>query len=281
MTTSTAPRSADLERAAEGIRYLSQRADEQPALAEAAAWVDLSPTHFQRVFQRCVGLSPKRFLQHLTSEHAKDLLRDSATVLDAAFGSGLSGPGRLHDHLVTLEALTPGEVRTGGAGVTVKHGIAASPLGACFVAWTSRGVCRVELLDDDGEAAEGRLASDWPAADLLADFAGAGDLARSIFSPDDRQRGELRCLVRGTNFQVQVWRALLRIPAGTAVSYGDLARRLDRPRAHRAVGSAVARNALAVLIPCHRVLRSDGALGGYRWGTDRKRALLALEVGRA
>lgn len=260
----------DLSRAAEAIAYLTRHAQEQPTLAEVAEHCGLSPAHFQRVFQRHAGLSPKRFLQHLTVEAAKRSLAESRTVLDATFDAGLSGPGRLHDHFVTLEALSPGEFARRGEGLTVRHGEAPSPLGPCQVAWTDRGICGLSFDEDplDGRGFE--------RARRERDDDGAGGWVDRVFSGD---RAPLSVLVRGTNFQVQVWRALLRVPRGSLLSYSDLAERLGRPRSTRAVAGAVARNAVGVLVPCHRVLRASGALGGYRWGTDRKRALLAMELG--
>lgn len=262
---------ADLERVAHAIAYLTEHADEQPTLADVAGLVGLSPPHLQRVFQRHAGLSPKRFLQHVTVRNAQRLLAASSSVLDATFGAGLSGPGRLHDHFVVLEAMTPGEFRRRGAGLVVRHGSAPSPLGPCHVAWTERGICHVAFGDDDDVRA--RL----PLAFFEEDD--AASRVESIFG-DRRPDTPLRLFVRGTNFQVQVWRALLRVPEGAVVSYGGLAERVGRPDAVRAVAGAVAKNPIAVLVPCHRVLRATGALGGYRWGTPRKRALLAIESAR-
>ncbi len=192
-------------------------------------------------------------------------------MLDATFGAGLSGSGRLHDHFVTLEAMTPGEFKSRGEGLVVRHGVAPSPLGRCTVAWTERGVCHLALDDRDD------FRSLIPRAEFVP-----GD-ARPIVDAVFGRRaptGPLALFVRGTNFQVQVWRALLRVPEGCALSYSDLARRIDRPKSARAVAGAVASNPVAVLIPCHRVLRATGALGGYRWGVSRKRALLAIEAAR-
>jgi AraC family transcriptional regulator of adaptative response/methylated-DNA-[protein]-cysteine methyltransferase len=271
LTPAASEADRDLARVASAIAYLTAHSEEQPQLPDVAAAVGLSSTHFQRVFQRHAGFSPKRFLQHVTVRAAQGLLAESASVLDATYGAGLSGPGRLHDHFVTLEAMTPGEFRRRGAGLVIRHGNAPSPLGICRVAWTERGVCHVALGDDDD------VRERYPDARFVADD--AVPIVARVFggrAPDD----SLRLFVRGTNFQVQVWRALLRVPAGAVLSYSDLAVRVGRPDAARAVAGAVARNPIAVLIPCHRVLRASGALGGYRWGTDRKRALLALERGR-
>jgi AraC family transcriptional regulator of adaptative response/methylated-DNA-[protein]-cysteine methyltransferase len=267
----TCSRTTELTVVSAAIHDLVLHADEQPSLSDVADRHGLSPSHFQRVFQRRVGLSPKRFLQHVTVETAKDSLAACSTILDAAFDCGLSGPGRLHDHFVTLEALTPGEFGRRGEGLTVRHGGALSPLGDCRVAWTDRGICGLGF----GEGPlDGR---GWEVATRVRDDRAARDLVDRVFSGD---AGALSVLVRGTNFQVQVWRALLRIPTGVVTSYSDLAARIGHAGSARAVAGAVARNAVAVLIPCHRVLRASGALGGYRWGLERKRALLALEAGR-
>jgi len=268
VTTTPTPTAADLDRVADAIAYLTEHADEQPSLGDVAAVTGLSPTHFQRVFQRHAGLSPKRFLQHVTVLDAKRRLADSASVLDAAFGAGLSGPSRLHDHFVTLEAMTPGEFRRRGEGLVVRHGAASSPLGRCTVAWTERGVCHLALGDDDD------LRRRLPRAAFVGDD--ARPIVEAVFG-DRAPTRSLRLFVGGTNFQVQVWRALLRVPEGAVLSYSDLAQRVGRPDAVRAVAGAVARNPVALLIPCHRVLRATGALSGYRWGIPRKRALLALE----
>jgi AraC family transcriptional regulator of adaptative response/methylated-DNA-[protein]-cysteine methyltransferase len=261
------------------IHFLVEHAEEQPTLPETAAVTGLSPQHFQRVFQRSVGISPKRFLQHLTVQAAQALLARSSTVLDATYGAGLSGPGRLHDHFVTLEALTPGEWRARGTRTVIRWGVAPSPLGECLVAWTERGICRIGFTDRAHSGPLADLRSALPDASYVEDAAGGARVVARVFDPA-RDADELRMFVRGTNFQMQVWRALLRVPEGAALSYQQLACSIGRPSATRAVASAVARNPVAVLIPCHRVLRKSGALGGYRWGRDRKRALLALEAGR-
>jgi AraC family transcriptional regulator of adaptative response/methylated-DNA-[protein]-cysteine methyltransferase len=219
------------------------------------------------MFKRWAGISPKRFLQFATAGHARELLRDSHTVLDAALDSGLSGPGRLHDLTLHVDALTPGEIRTRGEGTTIRYGTHDTPIGPCLVATTDRGVCALGF-----DAAIDEVRQRWPRAEFEADQSGTANTAACLFDG-----GRISLHLSGTNFQIRVWEALLRIPAGRAVSYGDVARSLDQPTASRAVGRAVATNAVAVLIPCHRVLRETGAFGGYRWGTARKRALLARE----
>ena len=265
---------------ARAIAFVRDNARCQPSLAEIAAAAHLSEHHLQRLFSAWAGLSPKRFLQYLTKEHARTALRESASVLDAALGAGLSGPGRLHDLMVSCEALTPGEIRAGGAGVELRHGVAATPLGEALFAWTERGICHLAFRDEDGETRLNELRRAWPAAALLADPEGATALAARVF-PAAPQAGRLHLLLRGTNFQIKVWEALLRIPPASLVSYRQLADGIGAPAAARAVGGAVAANAIAYLIPCHRVIREDGNVTGYRWGTERKLALHAWERGRA
>lgn len=265
---------------ARAIAFIRANATRQPALAEIAAAANLSEYHLQRLFSAWAGLSPKRFLQYLTKEHAREALRASADILDAALAAGLSGPGRLHDLMVSCEALTPGEMRALGAGVEMRHGTAATPLGDALFAWTGRGLCHLAFCDGDHtERLEG-LRRDWPAASLRRDDEGALTLAARVFVARP-EPGRLHLLLRGTNFQVRVWEALIKLPPATLISYGDLAARVDRPHAARAVGSAVAANAIAYLIPCHRVIREDGTSSNYRWGTERKLALRAWELGRA
>lgn len=281
----------------EAIRFLAARRLAQPTLDEVADHLGLSPHYVQRLFKRWAGVSPKRFLQYVTLEHAKELLRGSETVLDASYGAGLSGPGRLHDLSVTLEGVTPGEHRSGGEGLTLFWGIHPTPFGPAFLAATGRGLTSLEFLSAEGsDPLVEALAASWPGAEILEAPGKTAPVARRIFgerevasSPVDSPLIEpagdgetplLRLQVRGTNFQVRVWEALLRIPPGSAVSYADLAEAVGSRDAARAVGNAVGRNPIAVIIPCHRVIRRDGGIGGYRWGDDRKRALLGWEAAR-
>lgn len=264
---------------ARAIAFVRANARRQPSLAEIANAAHLSEHHLQRLFSAWAGLSPKRFLQYLTKEHARAALRESASVFDAALDAGLSGPGRLHDLMVSCEALTPGEIRAGGAGITLRYGIASTPLGDALFAWTTRGICHLAFCDEDGETRLNELRTAWPAADIVADPEGATALAARVF-PAAPQAGKLHLLLRGTNFQIKVWEALLRIPTATLVSYRQLADGIGAPAAARAVGGAVAANAIAYLIPCHRVIREDGTVTGYRWGPERKLALHSWELGR-
>jgi AraC family transcriptional regulator of adaptative response/methylated-DNA-[protein]-cysteine methyltransferase len=264
---------------ARAIGYVRAHARRQPSLGEIAAAANMSEHHLQRVFSAWAGISPKRFLQYLTKEHALTALRASADVFDAALAAGLSGPGRLHDLTVSCEALTPGEIKRGGAGVELRHGNAATPLGQALFAWTPRGLCHLAFCDGDEAAQLAALQADWPAASLVHDAVGAAQLAARVF-PTAPQAGRLHLLLKGTNFQVKVWEALLRIPPASLVSYGQLAAALGRPEAPRAVAGAVAANAIAYLIPCHRVIRESGENASYRWGVERKLALRAWEAGR-
>lgn len=270
--------SEDYQRIAAAIRYLEAHRRQQPSLEELAAEIGLSPFHFQKLFQRWAGVSPKRFLQHLTEQHARELLQASESVLATSFELGLSGSGRLHDLMVTVSATTPGEVKTGGAGLEIAWGVHDSPFGLMFLAVTPRGICRLEFPDSDQpEIPLQRLADDWPTAGIVENPKQTLPVAQNIFPATGLPNGRFNLLLRGTNFQLQVWRALLRIPEGRVVSYGQLAEAVGCPSAGRAVGSAVGKNPIAYLIPCHRVLRGDGGIGGYRWGTERKLALLGKE----
>lgn len=267
---------SDAARVTDAIRFLEQRWRAQPSLDEVAAAVGLSGPHFQRLFRRWAGVSPKRFLQYVTAEHARRVLRESRSVLDAAFDAGLSGPGRLHDLTVRVHALTPGEVKRAGGGVAVRYGFHPTPFGECLLATTARGVCALSFLADGGRtAALDDLRARWPAADVARDDAGTRPVAERAFGG-----GGALLDVRGTNFQVRVWEALLRVPEGALVTYADLAAAVGRPKAARAVGSAVARNPVAWLIPCHRVIRATGAFGDYRWGAARKKAIVGWEAAR-
>jgi AraC family transcriptional regulator of adaptative response/methylated-DNA-[protein]-cysteine methyltransferase len=270
----------DYARIEQAIRFLDARFQDQPELAEVARAVGLSDYHFQRLFRRWAGVSPKRFLQVLTAAHARDLLRRQS-VLDSAHASGLSGPGRLHDLTVQIYAATPGELRHGGDGLEIRYGFHATPFGECLLALTTRGVCALRFVDSSGRAGALReLQDDWPQARLRVAPAETVRVVQRLFGHSGRG-APLTLHVAGTNFQVRVWEALLRIPSGAVTSYEDLAALAGRPNAARAVGSAMARNPVALLIPCHRVIRKTGAFGEYRWGEARKRLVLGWEATRA
>lgn len=265
---------------AQAIRFLRSHAREQPGLAELAVALGVSEFHLQRLFSDWAGISPKRFLQFLSKEEARRRLRASASVLEASLDAGLSGPGRLHDLMVSCEAVTPGEYAAGGAGLEIRYGVATTPFGEAFVASTPRGICRLEFIDPGQGSAHAleSLQAEWPHATLLC----AQDAAKATLGAafqGDPQKTPLRLLLRGTNFQIQVWQALLRIPPGALASYGQIARAIGKPQAARAVGSAIGANPIACLIPCHRVIRESGDFSSYRWGIERKQALIACEAG--
>lgn len=270
----------DYYRIAQAIHFLEEHKLDHPTLDEVAEHIGLSSFHFQRLFRRWAGVSPKRFLQFLTTEHAKQLLRNSTSVLDTSLEVGLSGPGRLHDLIVSVEAVTPGEFKAGGAGIEISYGLHETPFGICLIGLTERGICHLAFIEEGCvEQALKELRKGWPEASFIEDTVASRNIAKQIFG--ERKQGnnlQIPLLLRGTNFQLKVWQALLKIPEGSLVSYHHLAEQLDSPTASRAIGNAVGRNPIAYLIPCHRVLRSNGELGGYRWGTDRKKALLGREL---
>ena len=271
---------SDANRIAHAITFLEQHYRRQPSLEAAAAAVGLSPYHFQRLFRRWAGVSPKRFLQYLTIEHARAALEEGRSVLETAYDAGLSGPGRLHDLFVTVDAVTPGEYKVRGAGLTIDYGFVTTPFGDGFLALTERGVCGLAFADAGGR--QGVLEdyrARFPGARFRKAPVAADRVARRIFHP--RRPAERLILdLRGSNFQIKVWEALLRIPPGALASYGDVAAAIGRPNATRAVASAVARNPVSYLIPCHRVIRSSGAFGEYRWGAARKKAIVGWESAR-
>jgi AraC family transcriptional regulator of adaptative response/methylated-DNA-[protein]-cysteine methyltransferase len=269
--------STDYERVEAAIRFLTENADRQPGLDELAREAGLSPHHFQRIFKRWAGVSPKRFLQYLTIEHAKHLLRHSSSVLDASYEVGLSGPGRLHDLFVSLEAVTPGEYKSRGRGIEIAWGLHSTPFGDCLLAATDRGICHLSFPEPGTSEGMARLRLDWTNAEIHEDPAASARVVERLFENDPGAGGPLPLLLKGTNFQIKVWEALLRIPRGRAVSYGDIASHIGHPDAVRAVGSAVGANPISWLIPCHRVLRNTGELGGYRWGPLRKKAMIGWE----
>ncbi len=272
---------SDYERIAEAISFIVDRTDHQPTLDEVAAHVHLSPFHFQRLFSRWAGISPKRFLQVLTLERAKLLLAESRPLLEISHALGLSSGSRLHDHFVRLEAMTPGEYKTGGSGLTIAYAVHDTPFGKAFIAVTPRGVCHLSFVDDaDNDQQPTRLSGQWPYARLRKDSKTTGALIRAMFDDDTPPDRPLSLHVSGTNFQVSVWKALLRIPPGKVASYAQVAAAIGHPCAARAVGRAVARNSVAFLIPCHRVIQGSGRIGGYRWGEIRKHAIHAWEAAR-
>ena len=276
----------DYRRIADALAYVDANFQDQPSLAEIAEQTGLSEFHFQRLFTRWVGISPKQFLKHLTLECAKRSLEASASVLDAAYDAGLSGPGRLHDLFVTCDAVTPGEYKARGEGMTIRYGAHQSPFGECLLLVTDRGICGLAFTDETEtrESALKYLSEGWENARIVE----APDETRAYTdrmfaaATGGKAPTPLRVLLRGTEFQTRVWRALLTIPPGTLTTYEDIARRLGYAKnAARAVGRANATNMISYLVPCHRVIRKTGAIGGYRWGRERKLAMIGWEAAQA
>lgn len=270
-------------RIADAIRFLRENFSRQPLLEEVATQVHMSPDHFQRVFAAWAGISPKKFMQYLSLSYAKSLLREPGiTLFDAAMETGLSGTGRLHDLFVNIEAMTPGEWKS-GAALTIHYHFAETPFGNALVAATARGICHLAFVEDE-HAGLTALRAAFPVANYIAGGNEYTNAALRFFSQESYNLPHLKMHLRGTPFQLKVWEALLKIPAGALTTYGTLAASLGQPGAARAVGSAVGDNPVAFLIPCHRVIQRSGALGGYAWGPTRKGAMLGWEaamLGRA
>lgn len=263
----------DYARIEKAIAFLGEHQVEQPDLARMARHVHLSPFHFQRLFTRWAGVSPAQFLRHLTREAALERLKSGSKVLDTALALGLSGPGRLHDLVVGTDGMSPGEIQSGGGRVEIRYGMIPTRFGSAFLAWTPRGICTLRFVGSNAmkEALE-ELRSAWPGADFRHDPLSALEKGSGLLE----KRPVLH--LRGTPFQLHVWRALLEIPEGTLVGYQTLAKAVGHPKASRAVGTAVGANPVALLIPCHRVIRQTGVLGNYRWGAERKKILSAWEA---
>jgi AraC family transcriptional regulator of adaptative response/methylated-DNA-[protein]-cysteine methyltransferase len=264
---------------AASIQWLREHAGSSPSLAELSRRVGLSEFHLQRSFSAWAGVSPKRFLQSLAKERARAALLSGRDVLEASLGAGLSGPGRLHDLMVTCEAMSPGELRRGGEGLELRWGASDTPFGPAFAAISPRGLVRFGFASE-GVDALAELRRAFPCATLIRDPDGAARLGDRLFA-GYRRPEPVHLFVKGTQFQLRVWEALLRVPEGRLTTYGGVAQAIGQPAAARAVGAAVAANPIALLIPCHRVIRGDGALGGYRWGVARKGAVVGLELARA
>ena len=273
---------ADYERVRRIIAFISERWREQPSLDDIASHVGLSTTHVHHLFRRWCGLTPKAFLQAITLDNAKTLLADAASVLDTTYEVGLSGPGRLHDLFVTHEAMTPGHFKAGGAGLTMRFGFHPSPFGEAILVSTEHGLAGLGFVDDEDRAAAlADMQRRWPKADYIEDAAATAPLARRIFDAQTWAAEQpLRVVLIGTDFEVRVWQTLLRIPLGKATTYSDIACRMGRPSASRAVGAAVGKNPISFVVPCHRVLGRSGALTGYHWGLTRKQAILGWEAGK-
>jgi AraC family transcriptional regulator of adaptative response/methylated-DNA-[protein]-cysteine methyltransferase len=287
----------DYARIERAIHFIESNVRRRPSLKEIAASAGLSPFHFQRLFRRWAGISPKRFIQYLTAGAAERLLRESGSLLDVADEAGLSSPGRLHDLMVTIHAVTPGQLKSRGAGLTIRYGIHPTLFGDCLLAMTERGICWLSFINShDRDAAVADLRQYWGGAILQERPQATRPVAERIFRSSynggynsrynggrngrHERPGTFHLIVQGTNFQVKVWEALLTIPPGAAASYQEIAQKIGAPLATRAVGTAVGQNPVAYLIPCHRVIRKSGAIGDYRWGAARKKALLGWEAAR-
>ncbi len=268
---------SDYERIGKAITWLEANAGRNPSLSELSRVLGLSDFHTHRLFKRWAGITPHQFLQVLNVHHARQLLEESRSILDVTYELGLSGPGRLHDQMVNVLALSPGEYKQGGAGIVVEYGIVESPFGPCLLGRTSRGICHLSFTQPRDEAACNALLSErFPRAAKRRNEPGIRALAEGLFDARHALTGRTLHLA-GTNFQIQVWEALLTIPPGRLLSYGDIAARIGQPDSFRAVGQAVGANPISWLIPCHRVIQASGLVGNYRWGSTRKKAILAYE----
>lgn len=279
----TSQSALDYQRIEKALRFMDENFLRQPSLKQIADAAHLSEFHFSRLFGRWAGTTPQRFLRFLTKEYAKSLLTDRQDLLDVTVRTGLSSPGRLHELMVTFEALSPGEIKQRGAGVTIRYGFADSPFGECLLAVTDRGIVSLTFQGSHERAsALATLRQTWEQATFTEDGAGIARYAEQVFAADKSSSDKpLHLVLRGTNFQIKVWEALLTIPAGRVVSYDDVAVRIGMPTAQRAVGTAIGSNAIGYLIPCHRVIQKIGTTGAYRWGALRKRAMLGWEAARA
>ncbi|WP_296124979.1 methylated-DNA--[protein]-cysteine S-methyltransferase [uncultured Bacteroides sp.] len=268
------------ERIAAAIRFIEENRQEQPKLEAVAEHVNMSPFHFQRIFQEWAGITPKHFLQYLNVEYAKYILQKThASLLDTAYEVGLSGTGRLHDLFVNIEGMTPGEYKNGGENLSINYSFAESPFGEIFVASTSKGICCMEFADNH-EIAFNSLLQKFPNAKFSQIVDKIQQNALFIFTQDWSKLKEIKLHLKGTDFQLKVWDALLKIPMGGLTTYGDIATEINNPKACRAVGTAIGENPVAFLIPCHRVIRSSGALGNYHWGEIRKTAIIGWEAAK-
>ena len=274
--------SSDYEIVEKAIQFIEAKQDEQPSLSSIASFVNLSEFHFQRLFSRWVGISPKRFLQYLTKEYAKRLLNESKNLLDVTYDSGLSSPGRLHDLFIHCEAVTPGEYKTKGQGLDITFGFCNSPFGLCMIANTGRGICSLKFVRDKTKKEMVLwLEQQWPKAELIPDDTAIQTLSEAVFSFEGHPvQAPLHLYIRGTNFQIKVWEALTRIPFGSTVTYQDIARYIGIPGANRAVGTAIGKNPIPFLIPCHRVIKKMGEFGNFGEGKARKKALIGWEAAK-
>lgn len=265
-------------RIAEAIEYIRENFRSQPELENVAKKMCLSPAHFQRLFTAWAGVSPKKFLQYISIEYAKKVLKE-CTISDVAYQTGLSGTSRLYDLFINIEGMTPGEYKNGGEGLSINYSLVESPFGDILVAATPKGICHMAFTDDLKEAFN-LLQEKFPNARYFQTVDTIQQNALFIFTQDWNKLGEIKLHLKGTDFQLKVWNALLKIPMGRLTTYGDIASKLNNSKASRAVGTAIGNNPVAFLIPCHRVIRSSGELGGYRWGFTRKAAIIGWEATR-
>ena len=269
------------QRIEQAIQFLSKNINHQPDLDDVARQVHLSPFHFQRIFTEWAGISPKKFLQFLTTEYLKTKLSETANVLEAANIVGLSSQSRVYDLFVTLEAVTPQEFKTSGEGIKIEYGIHETPLGTCLLATTQRGICSLTFINnDDKQAALEELKNKWKNAQFIENQENTKGVVAQIFDAHTPNR-KFNLLIKGTNFQIKVWQALLKIPSGSVASYQTIAKAIDNPKAVQAVGSAIGANPIGYLIPCHRVIRKEGQIGEYHWGNARKQAIIGKEMAQA
>ncbi len=270
----------DYNRIAKAIDYIKANFKEQPSLNDMAKNVHLSPYHFQRLFTEWAGVSPKKFMQYISIEYAKQLLRDKkATLFDTAHQTGLSGTSRLHDLFVNIEGMTPGEFKNGGENLSIRYSFAESPFGNIIVASTQKGICHIAFFDDRDEALK-KLKDKFPNAGYSQVVDTTQQNALFIFQNDWGKRHQIKLHLSGTPFQLKVWETLLKIPMGELSTYGSIAKEMDKPKASRAIGTAIGNNPVAFLIPCHRVIRSTGNIGGYMWGNTRKSAIIGWEAAK-
>ena len=272
---------SDYQRIAQAIEFINANAKQQSSLENIAAHLHLSPFHFQRLFSQWAGVAPKKYLQILTVDRAKQLLAQSKPLAEVSDSVGLSGSSRLHDHFVQLEAASPGEFKAGGAGMEIRYSVIGGPFGDAFIAVTPRGICKLSFLSNNNiEQQIVDLNAQWPAAKLVNQASETTRMVEALFAGKQTINGPLSLYVKGTNFQINVWRALLQIEPGCISSYVQVAAAVGKPRAYRAVGTAIGSNQVAFFIPCHRVLQQSGQIGGYLWGETRKHAIHAWESAR-
>ena len=283
MTTANTSADSDYNHVKRAVEYISENWRDHPSLDDVARNAGMSPTHFQKLFTRWAGISPKQFIQAITLDHARDLLRDAASVLDATYEVGLSGPGRLHDLFVTHEAMTPGVYKAKGEGVEIDYAFHASPFGKALLMVTEHGLAGLAFADDGSERdALDDMMSRWPRATYRENKRATARYATRIFEPDMwKEDTPLRVVMIGTDFEIRVWETLLKIPVGRMTTYSQVAEHIGKPTAARAVGTAVGRNPISFVVPCHRVVGKSGGLCGYHWGLTRKQAILGWEAGVA